>query len=209
MIIDGHSDIPRDLYKKSLAGKNSVFMSDHYDLLKTGSVKIVIANVFTKTKPESALAEALLQIERVVSLTRDSEVVTLIESRKDLSEVLENDKTGLLLSLEGFEPLYDEVDLLAIFHKLGVRAGMLTWNTKNIFAPRAEAAGNLTQLGKVAIVRMNALGMIIDESHLNEVGFWEVLKLNKSITIAPHSNARRLFNHPRNLIDDQMKAIAS
>jgi membrane dipeptidase len=209
LIIDGHSDIPRDIYQKSLDGRADVFMSDHYDLLKTGSVRILIANVFTKTKQESALPEALLQIERMISLTRNNELVVLIESRKDLEEVLVSGKTGILLSLEGFEPLGDQLDLLAVFHKLGVRAGMLTWNQKNYFASGAEAEGSLTPLGKLAIDKMNDLGMIIDVSHLNEAGFWDVINSNKSITIASHSNARRLFNHPRNLTDEQMKAIAS
>jgi membrane dipeptidase len=209
MIVDGHSDIPRDLYQKYMDGRADGFMSDHYDLLKAGSVKIVIVNVFTKTKRDVALSEAMLQIERIISLTRNSELVVLIESRKDLAEVLDTGKTGLLLSLEGFEPLGDQLDLLVVLHKLGVRAGMLTWNQKNHFASGTEAEGGLTPLGKLALDRMNDLGMIVDVSHLNEDGFWEVINLSKSITIASHSNARRLFNHPRNLTDEQMKAIAS
>lgn len=210
VVIDGHTDIPRDVYLREIKGEKGVFMSKHYKELKEAGVNIVFANIFTKTFPDAALKEALLQIEKVLKVVRENEDVVLIKNKKDLDDVLNNNKLGLVLSLEGFEPLGNSPELLRIFYELGMRAGMLTWNYTNAFASGADVInGQLSEKGISAINIMNSLGILIDVSHLNEQGFWDVIKHNKNKPIiASHSNARALFNHSRNLTDEQIKAIA-
>ena len=67
--------------------------------------------------------------------------------------------------------------------------------------------GGLTTFGRTVIEEMNRLGMIIDVSHLADPGFWDVLELSKAPVIASHSNAREICNHPRNLTDEQIRAL--
>jgi len=209
VIIDGHTDIPRDVYRRESAGETHVFMEKHYAELTKAEVNIVFINVFTKTTPEVTLTEALLQIEKIIEVTKENENVVLIKNRSDLDDVLRTNKLGLVLSLEGFEPLGNSLELLNIFYELGLRAGMLTWNYANYFASGADFTdGGLSKAGVAAIERMNSLGILIDVSHLNEQGFWDVIKVNKKPTIASHSNVKALFNHNRNLTDEQIKAIA-
>lgn len=208
VVIDGHADIPRDVYQRESKGEKDVFMK-HYQELKKADLNIVFINIFTKTFPEVTLKEALLQIEKIIRVTKENQDVVLIKNKNDLDYVLKSNKLGLVLSLEGYEPLGNSLELLNIFYELGVRVGMLTWNYSNSFASGADITdGKLTKAGISAIEIMNSLGILVDVSHLNEQGFWDVIELNKKPTIASHSNAKALFNHSRNLTDEQIKAIA-
>lgn len=209
VLIDGHTDIPRDIYLKEKTGRVNVFMEDHYRQLKKSGINIIFVNIFTKGFPESSINEAMLQIEKVIRVSEQNKDVVFIKNKIDLEYVLKTKKMGLILSLEGFEPLSGHLELLDIYYKLGVRAGMLVWNGANPFACGVDQEkGGLTDLGKLSIEKMNELGILIDVSHLNEEGFWDVIRLNKKPTIASHSNARSLFNHKRNLTDKQILAIA-
>lgn len=209
IIIDGHTDIPRDVYLREAKGEENPFLNNHYYQLKNSGVNIVFANIFTKGTKENSLIEGLLELEKILRIAEENEDVVIIKTLEDLDYVIENKKLGMVLSLEGFEPLYGHLELLDLYYRFGIRAGMLTWNLKNPFAHgNDEKTGGLTKLGFMAVKRMNELGIIVDVSHLNEEGFWDIIKANKKLTIASHSNARALFNHPRNLTDEQIKAIA-
>ena len=100
----------------------------------------------------------------------------------------------------------EDLDRLA---SLGLRLGMLTWNEENRFAAGAaqDPARSLTDLGRRALRRMEDLGILTDVSHLNDGGFWEVLRLARGPVAASHSNCRRLCDVPRNLTDEQLRAI--
>lgn len=209
IIIDGHSDIPRDVYLCELKGEENSFFNNHYKELKSSGVNIIFANIFTKGSKEDSLIQGLLEVEKILKIAESTEDITIIKNKLDLENVIKTNKLGIVLSLEGFEPLYAQLELLDMYYRFGVRAGMLTWNNKNEFAYGTnEKSGGLTDLGKLAIEKMNELGILVDVSHLNEEGFWDIININKRPTIASHSNARRLFNHPRNLTDEQIKAIA-
>ena len=209
IVIDGHTDIPRDIYLKEKNQEQNVFMKNHYAQLKDSGIDMVFANIFTKGSLEDSLKEGLLQLEKIIKIPEENKDVILIKNNKDIEHVLETKKLGLIISLEGFEPLYNQLEFLDIYYKLGLRAAMLTWNKRNQFACGIdEETGGLTDLGKLAVKKMNDLGILIDVSHLNEEGFWDVIEINKKPTIASHSNSRALFNHNRNLTDEQILAIA-
>lgn len=209
IIIDGHTDIPRDVYLREKKGEENVFKENHYLQLKKSGVNIIFANIFTKCPPRDSMKVAMLHIENLLGTIAKYDDVVLIKNKSDLDFVLKTEKLGIVLSLEGVEPLDSSLALLNIYYQLGLRAGMLTWNSANEFASGADhIEGGLTDLGKLTIEKMNELGIIVDVSHLNEESFWDVLQLNKRPTIASHSNAKALFNHPRNLTDQQMLAIA-
>ena len=117
-------------------------------------------------------------------------------------------KIYAFLAIEGMEGLQgpEELDRLA---SLGLRLGMLTWNEENAFAAGAaqDPAKGLTDLGRETVRRMERLGIAVDVSHLNNGGFWEVLKLAQGPVVASHSNCRALCDVPRNLTDEQLRAI--
>ena len=136
-------------------------------------------------------------------------LLLVIKDKKDLAHVLETGKIGIILSIEGLGPLNDSINLMNIYYELGLRSGMLTWNHNNSFGYGVDHLdGNVTSMGILALEKMNELGIIVDVSHLNEVGFWDIIKYNKKLTIASHSNSKALYNHKRNLTDEQIIAIA-
>jgi membrane dipeptidase len=72
----------------------------------------------------------------------------------------------------------------------------------------ADSGSHLSEFGKEVVEEMNRLGMIVDISHLNETGFWDVMELSEDPVLATHSNCKALCGHHRNLTDDQIKALA-
>lgn len=179
--------------------------------LKEGSVRLVFNTVFIhpKFKPAESRNNALLQFEIYdgIYATHSDEVVQ-IKDAADLRGLQDGgSKIGFLTLMEGADPL-DKPSDLNEFYDRGVRMVGLTWNNKNIFASGPDTGTGLTKEGHELIARMNELNITLDLSHLNERGFWQAIEKTASIPIASHSNVYALRNHPRNLKDDQIKAIA-
>ena len=84
----------------------------------------------------------------------------------------------------------------------------LTWNHRNQIGAGPWESGGLSVFGKELIKEMDRLGVVVDISHLNIDGFWDVMKESSKPIIASHSNVRALTDHPRNLHDDQIQALA-
>jgi len=135
----------------------------------------------------------------------------LITSCNKLHEILQGEKIGALLAVEGGEALQGDISVLRILHRLGVRSLCLTWNNRNEIADGVAemvTGGGLTNFGREVIREMNRLGMLIDVSHLAEKGFWDVLERSEVPVIASHSNAKSIWDHPRNLTDNQIRGLA-
>jgi membrane dipeptidase len=124
---------------------------------------------------------------------------------------MKQNKTSGILTLEGAEVLEEGLEILDTLYKMGIRSIGLTWNYKNALgygAMEKEKKG-LTDYGKAVIKEMNNLGILVDVSHLSYTGFWDVEKIVSKPFIASHSNVKNICNHPRNLSDSQIKAIAN
>ena len=118
-------------------------------------------------------------------------------------------KANFLLTIEGGEVFEGGPQTVDAFALWGARIAAIVWNNENSFACPA-AVGNdrgLTQRGQKLVEHMNAQHIAVDVSHLNDAGVKDLLSLSKTPIIASHSCCRALCNHPRNLTDDQLKAI--
>lgn len=139
--------------------------------------------------------------ERVVLATTAAEVVN---AKKD-------GRVSAMLAIEGGEAIEGNLAALRMLHRLGVRLFGLTHNYRNKIADgmgEARTGSGLTEFGVELIGELNRLGIIVDVSHLSDLGFWDVVEVSKDPIIASHSNARGLCDHLRNLTDDQVKAVA-
>jgi len=119
-------------------------------------------------------------------------------------------KVAAVLSIENGDAIEDDIDRLETFYRAGIRMMSLTWNPSNRLADGAmeHRLGGLTVFGRRVIRRMQALGILVDVSHLSEKSFWDVSKITRGPIIASHSNAMSIQPHPRNLNDDQIRALA-
>jgi len=189
------------------AFSNNIFHSEkaHWNLDKYKKVGGNLQYFALFTEPElsggAALSFAFRHIGKFIKAI-PTEVVHL-KNRSDFQE----DKVNILLSLEGATPIINSIDNLYGFYELGARAMTLTWNHRNFLADGIDEPYGLTKFGKEVVKEMENLSMIIDISHLNTAGFDDVLNTVECPIIASHSNARNVFDHPRNLYDEQIREI--
>lgn len=135
---------------------------------------------------------------------------------RNVSEMETNRKAGKIsafLTLEDGRSVDGRIDKLEKYYEMGIRLISLTWNFENCFgAPNSTDAEimrrGLTPFGKVAVQKMEELGMLVDVSHLSDGGFYDVADLLKGPFVASHSNCRELAGHPRNLTNDMIRILA-
>ena len=133
-----------------------------------------------------------------------------------VEEILENDADGkisALLTIEGGEAIEGSLEKLEHFYNRGVRMMTLTWNFENeIGYPnymsqppfRPDTERGLKPFGFECINKMWDLGMIVDVSHLNDAGIYDVLSVARKPIVASHSNSRAICDIPRNMTDDMI-----
>ena len=122
-----------------------------------------------------------------------------------------------IMHLEGADPLAPDLSDLHQWYERGLRSIGLVWSRPNAFAqgvpfafPSSPDTGpGLTEAGRRLVRACNQLGILVDVSHLNEVGFWDVADASNAPLVATHSNAHALCASSRNLTDDQLDAIGS
>ena len=120
-------------------------------------------------------------------------------------------KVHFILHLEGGGPLEGSLAALEAFYALGVRSIQPTWNVRNELGDgvrERDTGGGLTTFGVAAVQEMERLGILVDLSHISEHGFWHTIKVTSETLVVTHANARAVLDHPRNLTDDQIKAVA-
>jgi membrane dipeptidase len=120
------------------------------------------------------------------------------------------------MGIEGGHSIENDIHLLRDFYRLGVRYMTLSWSNTNEWADssgdmndtKIQHHNGLTEFGKDVVLEMNRLGMMVDISHVADKTFWDAIATTKAPVIASHSSARALVNHPRNMTDDMLRAVA-
>lgn len=128
---------------------------------------------------------------------------------KDFKQKLQDCPANLtpFFSVEGGSLLENDLDRLYTLKEDGIMLLTLTWNGENRIAGGCMSEGGLTGFGRQVISRMNSLKMACDLSHINQKSFYPAIE-TAEYPVATHSNCRSVFDHPRNLKDDQLKLIA-
>ena len=220
IVVDTHCDTLLRVLPPPGSGRKPIKLEErsdegHIDLprLRDGGVDCQVFAIYTgwRPNPPDALLRALQLIMAFERECDENEDLVKAESYGDIMRAVEGGRIAGLLSLEGAEPLMGDPEMIRVFHRLGVRMISLTWNWRNPFADgvaASRAESRLTDLGLEAIGEMERLGIILDVSHLSDSCFWDVAEVAGRPFIASHSNCRALCNHPRNLTDDMIRAIA-
>ena len=214
-IVDGHCDLPLAVNAQTDAagvvpplGETSVGRA-----IRAGAVDVVMAPTFVELEyaAEGALRRALLGYVRLEESVRKSgDDFVMAASAASLRSAVAEGRTAVVHGLEGVGPLGYDPGLLEVFVRLGARIVGLTWNERNAFASGMKQDGRegLSPLGRALVREGDRLGVIFDISHLNERSFWDLLETASGPVVASHSNCRALHDHPRNLTDEQIRALA-
>lgn len=212
-IFDGHADIWCDVAERKKEGYRNIVKDFHLERFKKGEV---IGGIFAawldNNIPDDLCEKKFIYMINAASneINSNPDIFNIIRKKGDFAEGFKTDKLNVLMGIEGLRAIGDNLDWLDTLYNLGYRHATLTWNEENSLAGGAAADNNkgLTDLGKEAVRKMNNLGMIVDVSHTNEKTFWDIAEICTKPFIASHSNARALCDVPRNLTDEQIKAIA-
>ncbi|PTX58671.1 membrane dipeptidase [Melghirimyces profundicolus] len=216
--IDGHCDVLFKLWKNKEDGldfygngrKNGLDVT--WSGVRKSRVLLQVFAVFVPPEvPRSQSWQvALDQVDRFYEeVVKEADRLRPVFSGEDLKDLKrKGGRIGGLLSLEGADALQGSLSHLRLLYRLGVRQVGLTWNHANEAADgiEEERGGGLTRFGKQLVAEMDRLGMVLDVSHLSVKGFWDVMETGIPV-VASHSNTRAVCSHPRNLLDDQVRAL--
>jgi membrane dipeptidase len=174
----------------------------------------------TAAPPAVDAAEALRTVNGMVSLLYRIErqaqgALRVCRSVAEIEQCFAEDALAAVLHIEGAEAIDADFQVLDVLHAAGLRSLGPVWSRPNAFGegvpfrcPSSPDTGpGLTELGKALVGACNRLKILIDLSHLNERGFWDVVGLSDAPLVATHSNAHAICPHARNLTDRQLAAI--
>ena len=214
IILDGHVDTPQRMLDRH--DDISARLPDgHLDLprMREGGLSAAFFSIWVDSRygPGTAFRRALDLIGAVKALTDTNPAVELATEADAVRAAVGRGHVAVLLGVEGGHAIENSLEKLDSLYALGVRYMTLTWNNGNDWAGASmdpHRSGGLTELGKQVVRRMNALGMLVDVSHVSDSTFRDVVAATTKPVIASHSACRALARHPRNLTDEQLRAIA-
>lgn len=163
---------------------------------------------------DHAQAVALSMIGHLKALERAGDLAICTDVAA-IRAAIAADRTAAVLHMEGAEAIGPDLDALYLFHDLGLRSLGPVWSRPTVFGhgvpfacPASPDSGpGLTEAGLRLVRACNDLGILIDLSHMNEAGFWDVARRSRAPLVATHSNAHAVTPSARNLTDRQLDAI--
>ena len=213
-VVEGHSDFPAEVARCRNRGETVVLETHHLPNLELGGVDIEVLTVGCD-EPALDVSNTPLKVLKVMDdlhqELQESDKFRLITTYADVARAKNTGKIGILLHLEGARPIREDLFLLRTYYRLGLRQVGLTWNQRNLAADgcgEPQGGGGLSNFGRRLIEELNRLNMILDLSHVGERSFMDAIELTKTPPVASHSTARAVCDFPRNLSDDQIRALA-
>lgn len=223
-LLDSHCDSPLMLAKGADFGKKveqgytpGKFPVTHTDFakMKKGGVNGSFYAIYTSNalSPDEATRRAFELVSKVYdAVEQNGDKVALTTTPTQAKRNQKNGLISIFMGMENGAPIQKDLSLLRMFFRLGVRYMTLTHANHNEIcdscAPKEKRWGGVSPFGREVIAEMNRLGMLIDVSHLSDDSFWDCLKYSKAPIVATHSCCRALSNHPRNMTDEMIKALA-
>ena len=142
---------------------------------------------------------------------KNAEAIQPVTSYDEILKAVSEGKVAAMLSIEGADVIEGRLSMLRTFHRLGVRMIGLVHSLRNLLADGvtdARTGGGLSELGVQVVEELDRLGVVVDVSHLSDAGFWDLMEVAKGPVIASHSNSREVCDHPRNMTDEMIRALA-
>lgn len=221
LIVDTHADTPQRFLDQNFdIGSTDSKDIGHISLdkVREGNLGAEFFSIWVEPSFKGQYAHRALDLIDSVyeQAARHHDRMMMAFSTNDIQRAHEQKAFAALLGIEGGHAIENDLRLLREFYRLGVRYMTLTWSNTNEWAdssgdsddPKVQHHNGLTAFGKEVVVEMNRLGMMVDISHVSDKTFYDTVAVSKAPVIASHSSARALTNHPRNLTDDMLRAVA-
>jgi len=222
IVVDGHSDTTPRFEDPSWDFGDRHSLSDgDMDLprIREGGLDVQFWSIYMGERdiPGSAIREALERIDAVYAMAaRNPEDVVVAASVREIRDAVAAGKFVSLMGIEGGHIIEDKLSALRTFFRLGVRYMTLTHSFHTNWAdssgtnevPEPLHRG-LTPFGEEVVLEMNRLGMMVDISHVSDETFWDALRVTSAPIIASHSSCRAVADHPRNMSDAMLRALAA
>jgi membrane dipeptidase len=222
IVADTHNDVLSTATMAGLNIENDLTGKTQSDLarFKKGGVDIQMFSIFCDDRygKGSAFKYANVEIDSLYAIAkRNPDKMEMVATPAQLNHALLHHKLAAMMGVEGGHMIEDDLENLDSLFKRGVRYMTLTWNNSTSWATSAADESRkeftvspygLTDLGKKVVKRMNELGMMVDISHVGEKTFWDAINTTTKPVIASHSSVYAICPVPRNLKDDQIKAVA-
>ena len=217
----GHIDAPRAKLGGFGGGFFAIYIpspnddvneDDMFEAMNQPSYDLELPDPVTQT---DALPVALEQLAILLRL-QDLSALKICHTTADLRACFANGTMAAIMHMEGAEAIDVDMYALEAFHAAGLRSIGPVWSRPTIFGhgvpfkypSTGDTGPGLTDAGTKLVKRCNQLGIMLDLSHLNEAGFWDVAKTSDAPLVATHSNVHAICANSRNLTDKQLDAIA-
>jgi membrane dipeptidase len=221
LIIDTHADTPQRFLDENFDLGEITPVSDgqvDLDKIKKGNLGAEFFSIWVEPDFKGHYATRAMDLIDSVyqQAARHPDKMSMAFSADDIVRAHEQHKFAALMGIEGGHAIENDIRLLRDFYRLGVRYMTLTWSNTNDWAdssgdiqdPNVKHHNGMTDFGKDVVREMNRLGMIVDVSHVSDATFYQALLVSQAPVIASHSSSRALTNHPRNMTDDMLRAVA-
>jgi membrane dipeptidase len=213
--VDTHADTPSEYFEHpfDLGAWNSRGHFD-YPRMKAGGLdaEFFAAYVPAKYANKGAAAYCMKIMETIHEMVDHyPQWVRFAGSTSEIRNIVRDGRRAILIGIEGGHAIEDSLELLRGFYRFGARYMTLTHTNTNNWADSSgdEPKHNgLTPFGKQVVEEMNRVGMLVDISHVSDKTFYDVIATTRAPVIASHSSARALSDHPRNMTDDMLRAMA-
>jgi membrane dipeptidase len=212
-VIDFHFDLLIDLYEKR--DRPGVLVSHFLPEFEAGDVGVLGVAIYIEDRylPEMGLRVALDQVARLYAEAEQTKRFAICKTFAEIAQARAANKIALVITMEGVEPLGEDLNLLRAFYELGVGSVGLTHARRNaagsggIFKPSGSPCDGLTNFGRDLVRECERLGILIDLAHINPKGFEDIVDLTTKPLIVSHTNARTFYDIERNISDEQIKMI--
>lgn len=219
IVIDTHNDILMKTLDKGVVMDHDLTGKTHSDLdrWKEGGLDVQIFSVYCDGAAKSSYAIANREMDSLDAvLARNPNKIIKVSNATEMLKAVKEKKIAAMFGVEGGHMIEEDLHKLEALYNRGAIYLTLTHNVAPSWAtsaadettnPNLREKG-LTDFGMQVVTKMNDLGMMIDVSHSGDQTFWDVIEITKKPIIASHSSVYSLVSSPRNLKDDQIKAIA-
>ena len=194
---EGHTDLPRLVESGINAQFMSAWVSSSY-----------------AAQPGASFERAMEHVRMIRAwVDRHPDRLRFATTAAEVRRAKQEGRIAILIGVEGGHAIESSLDRLRALHARGVRYLTLTWNNGlpwagSAFGEGGTRTGGLTDFGREVVREMNRLGMLVDISHVSDSTFYDAVAVSTLPVIASHSSARALAGSPRNLSDDQLRAVA-